>query len=165
MYSATLYWCWIWENVDLLYWYSVLGEFLLRIDTRSDNSLAMFIEKVIIFPTNFAKYLKIFHPDNFQISFICYIGMKCTDSRNTQNLTKHYCLPPKYKLCMKMNNIWLKSTDSLNKSWSKSKCNLKIWIEKCRKSLNRKYLNTRIMKFGKSWIIGDNNQYFVTSIS
>lgn len=164
MYSRTLYWCGVWKDIYLFFWYSVFRKFRFRIDTRCNHMLTMFIEKIIIFPTNLTKYFEIFHPDNFEISFICYVSMKRSDSRNTQNLPEYYCLPTKYKLRMKMNNIWFESTNPFHKSRSEGKSNLKIWIKKCRKSFYTQYLNAWVTKFRKSWIIRNNDEYFMTTI-
>lgn len=134
------------------------------IQARSQYMFAVFVEKIIIPPTKLSENPEFFQTNNTQVSFIGNIGMERSYAGNFHKFSEDYGLPPEYELRMVMNNIWLKIPNLVYKRGCKTKSNLEVRIEKCRKSFYRKYLDTRILKIRNSRIVWYYDAYLMPPI-
>lgn len=106
--------------------------------------LAMFVEKIIVFPTEFSENTKIIQAHDLQISFIRNVRMEGSDPWNLHKLPEDYCLPAEYELGMIMDDIGFEFPDSPDKRRGKTKGKFKIRVKPCRKTFHWEHGDARI---------------------
>ena len=122
------------KDRDLISIDAMSDQLVSCIVTRCDHVLDIFVERIIVFPTNLSEDLIIRESENFEISFISNIGVEGADTGNLEKLAEEDCLPSKHELCMEVNNIWLECEHFSQYSWCEGEGESELRIEKRWKS-------------------------------
>lgn len=136
-------------EIDWIRYYSdpisvdtVSNQFSVCIATRGDHMLDIFVEKIIVFPTDFSENLIVREPEDFEISFIGDIGMECSNTGYLEKFSKKNRLPPEDELRMEVDNIWLECEYLSEYPWCEGKGKLELRIEERWESTDREDLDS-----------------------